>query len=394
VNLYIGLMSGTSLDGVDGVLIDLTPGQAPRLRGHRHEPFVAALRSELMALNTPGDDELDRAACAAGGVALAYSSVVGALLFDCGVSASEVKAIGAHGQTVRHRPDAGYTVQLLDGSLLAELTRIDVVCDFRSRDVAAGGQGAPLAPGFHAAVFGHTSQARAVLNLGGIANLTLLVPGRPVLGFDTGPASALLDAWCERHQARAFDEDGAWAASGTPLPALLEALQQEPFFALAPPKSTGRDLFHSGREAGPAAAGGGGVRVLDDELGALQVFLVVDLGAHQVLQAHRVDQQGDAVLLHLRVVVVDDLVEGEAVLEPGAAAALHEHAQLQVGVAFLIDEIGHLGGRTVGEHQRERKGIGGSGQRFGEGIHDWFPALVLRGGSLPRASGPGAPRSA
>jgi len=237
-------MSGTSLDGVDGVLIDLTPGQAPRLRGHRHEPFVAALRSELMALNTPGDDELDRAACAAGGVALAYSSVVGALLFDCGVSASEVKAIGAHGQTVRHRPDAGYTVQLLDGALLAELTRIDVVCDFRSRDVAAGGQGAPLAPGFHAAVFGHTSQARAVLNLGGIANLTLLVPGRPVLGFDTGPANALLDAWCERHQGRAFDEDGAWAASGTPLPALLEALQQEPFFALAPPKSTGRDLFH------------------------------------------------------------------------------------------------------------------------------------------------------
>lgn len=237
-------MSGTSLDGVDGVLIDFESGRAPRLKGHRHEPFVTALRDELMALNTPGNDEIDRAAAAAGGVALACSSVVSALLFDCGVSASEVTAIGAHGQTVRHRPDAGFTVQLLDGALLAELARIDVVCDFRSRDVAAGGQGAPLAPGFHAAVFGDAGEARAVLNLGGIANLTLLVPGQPVLGFDTGPANALLDAWCERHQGRAFDEDGAWAASGTPLPGLVDALLQEPFFALAPPKSTGRDLFH------------------------------------------------------------------------------------------------------------------------------------------------------
>jgi anhydro-N-acetylmuramic acid kinase len=244
VNLYIGLMSGTSLDGVDGVLIDLAPGQAPRLRGHRHEPFVGALRDELMALNLPGDDELDRSAQAARGVALAYSSVVGALLFDCGVSATEVRAIGAHGQTVRHRPDAGYTVQLLDGALLAELTRIDVVCDLRSRDVAAGGQGAPLAPGFHAAVFGHADEARAVLNLGGIANLTLLVPGEPVVGFDTGPANALLDAWCERHQGQPFDDSGAWAASGEPIAPLLDALLQEPFFAQAPPKSTGRDLFH------------------------------------------------------------------------------------------------------------------------------------------------------
>lgn len=237
-------MSGTSLDGVDGVLIDLEPGRPPRLRGHRHEPFVGLLRDALTALNTPGGDEIDRAARAAASVAMAYSSVVSALLFDCGLSASEVKAIGAHGQTVRHRPDAGYTVQLLDGALLAELTRIDVVCDFRSRDMAAGGQGAPLAPGFHADVFGHAEEARAVLNLGGIANLTLLVPGRPVLGFDTGPANALLDAWCDRHQGRAYDADGAWAASGTTVAPLLDALLQEPYFSLAPPKSTGRDLFH------------------------------------------------------------------------------------------------------------------------------------------------------
>ena len=236
-------MSGTSLDGVDGVLIDLTPGQAPRLRGHRHEPFVAALRDELMALNTSGANEIDRAAQAARGVAMAYSSVVGALMFDCGISASEVRAIGAHGQTVRHRPEAGYTVQLLDGSLLAELTRIDVVSDLRSRDVAAGGQGAPLAPGFHAAVFGHPDEARAVLNLGGIANLTLLAPGQPVLGFDTGPANVLLDAWCQQQIGQTFDAGGAWAAGGECLPGLLAQLLGNRYFSQRPPKSTGRDTF-------------------------------------------------------------------------------------------------------------------------------------------------------
>jgi anhydro-N-acetylmuramic acid kinase len=239
---YVGLMSGTSLDGVDGVLIEV--GEGLKLRGHCHEPFGAALRDELMALNRSGADELHRAALASQGIARTYASVVNALLFDTATAARDVRAIGAHGQTVRHRPEAGYTLQLLNGALLAELTNIDVVCDLRSRDVAAGGQGAPLAPAFHAAVFGDAHEARAVLNLGGIANLTLLLPGRPVTGFDCGPANALLDGWCLRHRGEPFDADGQWAASGRVLPSLLADLLADPYFAASPPKSTGRDLFH------------------------------------------------------------------------------------------------------------------------------------------------------
>ena len=237
-------MSGTSLDGVDGVLVDIGADGGLKLRGHRHEAFVGALRDELLALNTSGSDELHGAAIAAQGVARAYASVVNALLFDSGTVAREVRAIGAHGQTVRHRPEAGYTTQLLNGALLAELTGIDVVCDLRSRDVAAGGQGAPLAPGFHAAVFGDAKQTRAVLNLGGISNLTLLAPDKAVIGFDCGPANALLDGWCQRHLQQPFDADGQWAASGRVAQPLLAALLAEPYFDLPPPKSTGRDLFH------------------------------------------------------------------------------------------------------------------------------------------------------
>jgi anhydro-N-acetylmuramic acid kinase len=242
--LYIGLMSGTSLDGVDGVLVEIDADGGLALRGHRHEAFVDSLRDELLALNTPGSDELHRAALAAQGISHAYASVVNALLFDTGTVSREVRAIGAHGQTVRHRPEAGYTTQLLNGALLAELTGIDVVCDLRSRDVAAGGQGAPLAPGFHVAVFGDPNETRAVLNLGGISNLTLLAPGRPVIGFDCGPANALLDGWCQRHRQQPFDADGRWAASGRVHAPLLAALLAEPYFDLPPPKSTGRDLFH------------------------------------------------------------------------------------------------------------------------------------------------------
>lgn len=242
--LYIGLMSGTSLDGVDGVLVDIGAEGRLELRGHRHEAFVGTLRDELLALNAPGSDELHRASLASQGVARAYASVVNALLFDSGTVARDVRAIGAHGQTVRHRPEAGYTMQLLNGALLAELSGIDVVCDLRSRDVAAGGQGAPLAPGFHAAVFSHTEETRAVLNLGGISNLTLLAPGQPVIGFDCGPANALQDGWCERHLQRPFDADGQWAASGRVDATLLAALLAEPYFSLPPPKSTGRDLFN------------------------------------------------------------------------------------------------------------------------------------------------------
>lgn len=241
-------MSGTSLDGVDGVLADIDASGHFQLKGHCHEAFGETLRAELLALNAPDGNELHRAELAANAVARAYVSVVTTLLRQSSTAARDVRALGAHGQTVRHRPGefdgTGYTCQLLNGALLAEATGIDVVCDLRRRDVAAGGQGAPLAPAFHAGVFGSADEARAVLNLGGIANLTLLDPGQPVIGFDCGPANALMDAWCQRQRGEAFDADGAWAASGRVLPGPLADLLAEPYFALPPPKSTGRDLFH------------------------------------------------------------------------------------------------------------------------------------------------------
>lgn len=243
--LYIGLMSGTSLDGVDGVLFD-----ANRLAvsGHVHTPFPQALREELLALNAPGDNELHRAALAANAVARSYADVVSQLLEATATPRAQVRAIGAHGQTVRHRPDGfdGYTTQLLNGALLAEQAQIDVVCDLRSRDVAAGGQGAPLVPAFHRAVFGTEGQDTAVLNLGGISNLSLLFADGRTGGFDCGPANCLMDGWIARHRGLAYDADGAWAATGQVLPGLLTALLADPWLALPPPKSTGRDLFHLG----------------------------------------------------------------------------------------------------------------------------------------------------
>ena len=252
MTLYIGLMSGTSLDGTDGVLIDLGTSLGPpiALVAHQHLAFDAALRDELLALNAPGDNELQRCELAANALARVYADLSLALLKDAAVSMHDVRAIGAHGQTVRHRPAAfdgtGFTTQLLNGALLAELTGIDVVCDFRRRDVAAGGQGAPLAPGLHAALFATPGESRAVLNLGGIANLTLLDGQGKVLGFDCGPANALLDGWCQRHRGEPFDDVGRWAASGRILSPLLAAMLADPYFHLPPPKSTGRDLFNLG----------------------------------------------------------------------------------------------------------------------------------------------------
>lgn len=244
--VFIGLMSGTSLDGVDGVLMRLSADGRPRTLAGAALPMPDGLRAELLALNTAGPDELERAARAANALARLYAQAVEHLLADVGLPASAVTAIGAHGQTVRHRPEQGYTIQLNAPALLAELTGIDVVADFRSRDVAAGGQGAPLVPPFHAAMF-RSGTPRAVLNLGGIANLTLLAPGQAPRGFDTGPANVLLDAWCRRHTGLAFDADGRWAASGRVDAALLQALiASEPWLQLPPPKSTGRDLFNAG----------------------------------------------------------------------------------------------------------------------------------------------------
>ena len=236
---YIGLMSGTSTDGVDGVLADLS-GDTITILASASLPLSAGLRQELLALNAPGPDELARAALAANALADCYAAVVQDLLQQAGLPAHRIHAIGAHGQTVRHAPESGYTLQINAPARLAESTGIAVVADFRSRDVAAGGQGAPLVPAFHAARFG-CGAGRVVLNLGGIANLTVLQD--PVRGFDTGPANMLMDAWIRRHQDRPYDYGGAWAAQGRCHDRLLALLRAEPWFALPPPKSTGRDLF-------------------------------------------------------------------------------------------------------------------------------------------------------
>ena len=245
-DLFIGLMSGTSVDAIDGALVDLS-GPAPVTLGFRSLPMPGALRDELLALQSSGADELDRAARAAAQLSRLYAQVVRDLAAHStgrALRPAEIRAIGAHGQTVRHRPGLGYTTQLIDGARRAKLAGMPVVCDFRSADIAAGGQGAPLVPAFHAAVFAHPRRRRAIVNVGGIANLSLLAPGEAVRGFDSGPGNVLLDAWCEAHLGHRFDRDGSWAACGRVDPSLLDALLAEPYLALPAPKSTGRDLFN------------------------------------------------------------------------------------------------------------------------------------------------------
>ena len=232
------------MDGVDAVLASFDSHGKPKVLERSEAPFTKDLRDEFFALNRAGSDELARSALAANRLAEIYARAVNQLLVQSKLSAQDIRAIGAHGQTVRHQPAQGYTIQLNAPAYLAELTGISVVADFRSRDIAAGGQGAPLVPMFHAGVFA-SAQTRAILNLGGIANVTVLIPGENPIGFDTGPANVLMDLWCEMHTGAPFDQDGNWGNSGEVHSELLShMLDSEPWFALDAPKSTGRDLFH------------------------------------------------------------------------------------------------------------------------------------------------------
>ena len=239
--LYIGLMSGTSLDGVDGVLADFS-GRGIRTLQAAFTPFPAALRAELMALQAASENELEREALAANALARCYADCVRQLL---AAAPGPVRAVAVHGQTIRHRPELGFTRQTNNPALLAELTGIDVIADFRARDVAAGGQGAPLVPAFHEARFGKPKQVRVVVNIGGIGNISVLHGDGRVHGYDTGPGNVLMDLWVARHTGKPYDEDGAYAATGRVDERLLEALLDEPYFRQPPPKSTGRDLFHA-----------------------------------------------------------------------------------------------------------------------------------------------------
>lgn len=252
--LWVGLMSGTSLDGVDGVLVDFDPAPI-RVLAVSSVAFPAGLRGELLELQTPGSDELARAADVAVALADGYARVVHDVLAVAGVSSGDVAAIGCHGQTVRHRPERGWTIQINQPARLAEATGIAVVADFRSRDIAAGGQGAPLVPAFHAAVFRSTTRHRAILNIGGIANITDLPVDAPVRGWDTGPGNVLLDHWIGALCGERYDAAGALAASGRVDDALLARCLAEPYFRRPPPKSTGRDLFNGAWLAARGTAG-------------------------------------------------------------------------------------------------------------------------------------------
>ena len=242
-SIYIGVMTGTSMDGVDLVAASFDP---LHLHATLTIPFEPELRDELMALTLPDDNEIDRMRKADVTLAKLIGHGINELIEKNHLDRSQIKAIGSHGQTIRHRPEHGFTLQIGDPNIITEITKIPVISDFRRRDMAAGGQGAPLVPAFHQAIFQHSSIHRVILNLGGIANVSLLPAGRPedVYGFDTGPANILMDAWCERYTGHPYDENGNWAAYGHPIRGLLERLQAHEFFSKEPPKSTGREDFN------------------------------------------------------------------------------------------------------------------------------------------------------
>jgi anhydro-N-acetylmuramic acid kinase len=245
--LYVGLMSGTSLDGVDAVLISSSPQNPPTVLQAVQLPYPGPLRAAVLALCQGQPVTLSQLGQLDVRLARWYAQAVQQLLQEAAVPAAQVRAIGCHGQTVHHEPlgEAPFTLQLGDPNTLAVLSGITVVADFRRRDMALGGQGAPLAPGFHDAVFRQPEVCTVVLNCGGIANISVLAPGQPCIGYDTGPANILMDAWVQQQLGQAFDRDGAWALQGQLLPALLAQMKADPYFQQAAPKSTGREYFNA-----------------------------------------------------------------------------------------------------------------------------------------------------
>ncbi len=245
--LFIGLMSGTSLDGVDAVVVEQHAERLTQL-GQFFLPYPAEMRQALLALHTSSPNELHTAALISNRLADLYAAAVQGLLTAAALPPSAITAIGCHGQTIRHcpelAPEQAYTMQLGNHARLAERTDITVVGDFRSRDIAAGGQGAPLVPAFHQALFATNDKHRVLINIGGIANLTDLPANGRVIGFDSGPGNLLMDAWTMQHTGQTYDAGGAWANGGCVNQPLLDAMLTEPYFAYGIPKSTGRDLFN------------------------------------------------------------------------------------------------------------------------------------------------------
>lgn len=334
-SLYVGLISGTSADGIDAALLAVSSpagGATPRIavRHARTTPYPAGLRDTILRVSQADARlDLDEFGALDTAVGEAFAQAAVALLEDAGIDVSEVRAIGSHGQTLRHRPRPPhrFTLQVGDPNVIAERTGVDVVADFRRRDVAAGGEGAPLMPAFHAAVFGASDETRAVLNLGGIGNLTLLPPTGPVRGFDTGPANGLMDAWCLEHIGTDYDAGGTWGAGGHVLPRLLQRCLADPWLALPPPKSSGRDQFHLGWLR---------TRLEGDEAPQDVQATLVEFSARSIVEALRATQpttarviacgggvHNTALMARLAALLPDTIVESSAVhgIDPDAVEA-------------------------------------------------------------------------
>lgn len=245
---WIGVMSGSSLDGIDVALLTLDNNKCQVIATY-FQAYPNSLKETLLKLHLPANNELENAAIISNILAEQYAEAIHALLQQENLTARHVLAIGCHGQTIRHQPKLGkrpgYSIQLGNHALLAELTKMTVVGDFRSRDIAAGGEGAPLVPAFHQALFANNEENRAIVNIGGIANISYLKKDGEVIGFDTGPGNILIDYWTQLKTQQAYDTNGEWAASGNTLPKMLTRMLSAPYFAETPPKSTGRDLFNA-----------------------------------------------------------------------------------------------------------------------------------------------------
>jgi len=248
-SLYVGLMSGTSIDAIDAALVEV--GDSISLRSIYEHPIPEATKAEIARISAPGDNEVERMGLLDRTLGALFADASLNLLEQADIAPAQITAIGSHGQTIRHRPassglppESAFTLQIGDPNTIAELTGITTVADFRRRDVAAGGEGAPLAPAFHASVFSDAACSRAVVNIGGIANATILQGKTLRAGFDTGPGNTLLDHWIQQHRGRSYDHDGDWSAEGKPKQALLDLLFQDSYFARTGPRSTGKEQFH------------------------------------------------------------------------------------------------------------------------------------------------------
>jgi anhydro-N-acetylmuramic acid kinase len=248
--LYIGLLSGTSIDSIDAALVEISQGTTRLLASHS-EPIEPLLRERILQLCSPGDNEIERTGVLDRELGLLFAKAANHLLDASGFKATDILAIGSHGQTIRHRPrdasrpcERAFTWQIGDPNTIAEYCQITTVADFRRRDIAARGQGAPLVPLFHQSAFGKPGNSRAIVNIGGMSNVSLLGADQSLSGFDTGPGNVLLDGWIEHHQSKNYDHDGAWSASGVVIAPVLDAMLEHPFFALPSPKSTGREDFN------------------------------------------------------------------------------------------------------------------------------------------------------